>query len=254
MDSTGIQAELDVTSGSRLSALVTQRQRWAELGVVVLIAVAPLTLSAFTSLVYPKTGSGFAAGYSLPGGSLRLAAGLLHQISSLLLVFFLLTRRGQTLKSLGLTFDRWTDWPIGLGLALAGPFLSAILSIVVRSASLAITSHPAEMRDASVIFAGIPTGWFVFYALTAAVFEETIVRAYITSEMIALAAPVWLATLTSVVLQTSYHVYYGWGGALAVSGIFIVFGIYFAITRRLLPLILAHFFFDLLAILARHPH
>jgi uncharacterized protein len=253
MDSTGTQTELAIASESRLSLSITQRQRWAELGVVVLIAVAPLTLSAITSLVHPKVISSFAAGSGLSGGW-RLAAGLLHQISSLLLILYLLSRRGQTLKSLGLTFDRWTDWPIGLGLALVGPFLSAILSLVVRSVSLLVTGHPPDMRDASMIFAGIPTGWFVVYALTAAVFEETIVRAYITSEMIGLATPVWLATLISVVLQTSYHVYYGLGGAMALSGIFVVSGIYFAISRRLLPLILAHFLFDLLAILARHPH
>ena len=170
-----------------------------------------------------------------------------------MLVAYLLKRRGSGLKNLGLTFSRW-DWLKGLGLAFGGLFVSALISIFVHWFSVAVTGHPAESRNPKVIFAGIAPGWLVVYSFGAAIFEETIVRAYITTEMIALAFPVWAGTLMSITLQTSYHVYYGIGGAIAASGVFIVFGIYFATSRRLLPVILGHLFVDLWATWINHLH
>ncbi len=247
MDSAGTQSGVEEISQPQLQELqptIARGERWSELGLVFLIAVAPLILTASSYLLYPKTAR-FTPGFSV-------AARLLHEISALLLVLYFLKRRGSGVKSLGLVPARWTDPLQGLGLALAGVFVSAIFSIFVRSASTSITGQSAEMRDPRVIFAGITPGWFVIYSFGAAIFEETIVRAYVTSELIALACPVWLATLTSIALQTSYHLYYGWGGALALSGVFAVFGIYFAKSRRLLPVILGHLFVDLWAIWANH--
>lgn len=242
MDSVAAQPKVETVPEFQSLPVIAPGQRWVELCLVILIAIAPLILNAVVALLYPRSGprSGFSP-------ALRVASVLLHEVSSLFLVVYLLHRRGESLRTLGLAFNRWTDIFRGLGLTLGGLFLSAILSMIVRSSSMALTGHPAEMRDPRVIFAGLSTSGFVVYSCGAAVFEETIVRAYLTAELIALAAPVWLATLTSIVLQTSYHVYYGLGGALALSGVFIVFGIYFANTRRLLPVILGHLFMDLWA-------
>ena len=246
MDSTGTQPAIEAIPESQSPAAIARWQRWTELGLVVLIAIAPITLATTAYLFYPTAGFAFT--------KFGIASGLLHEISSLLLVFYLLKRRGNSLKYLGLTFDHWTDVLKGLGLALGGVFLSAVMSVFARSISTTVTGHPAEMRDPRVIFAAIAPGWLAIYSLAAAIFEETIVRAYITTEMIALSFPVWLATVASIILQTSYHVYYGLGGAMAVSGIFIAFGIYFASSRRLLPVILGHLFVDLWATWVNHFH
>jgi membrane protease YdiL (CAAX protease family) len=92
------------------------------------------------------------------------------------------------------------------------------------------------------------------YAISAGIFEETLVRGYLMTEMIALGKPVWLATIASIVLQTSYHVYYGFAGALSISGLFIVFAVYFAFSRRLGPVILAHSCWDVAVTLSRLHH
>jgi hypothetical protein len=247
MESSGAQAVLESTPESQRTPAVPQRHRWSELGLVVLIAIVPLIGSALGSLLYPRAGS------SLPR-PWRTTTALLHEISSLLLVFYFLARRGEGLKSLGLKLDRWTDLLKALGLALAGLILSAVLYAIVRSTTPAITGHAADVRDPKIIFAGMTLSWAVIYSTSSAVFEEIVVRGFVTSEMIALTCPVWLATLVSIALQTSYHVYYGVAGALGISGIFIVFGIYFARSRRLLPVILGHLFFDLWALWANFHH
>jgi membrane protease YdiL (CAAX protease family) len=53
----------------------------------------------------------------------------------------------------------------------------------------------------------------------------------------------------SVVVQFSYHLYYGWEGAIALSFQFLVFALYYAHSRRILPVIVAHGFFDIYAVL-----
>ena len=234
MGSAGTQPSIAVAPEPQLS--ITKRQRWIELGLVLLIAIVPLIEGAIVSLIYGTS----------PSSNLRIISGLLDEISCLLLLVYLLHRRGANLRSIGLDLSRWTDVLTGFGLAFAALLLSDIFSqFVYRAFSSA--GHTSNMRDARVIFAGISPWLSIAYTLSSSFFEETIVRGYLTCELVALACPLWLATLASIVVQTSYHLYYGWGGAFIVSGTFIVFGLYFAASRRLLPVILGHLFVDLVA-------
>ena len=79
-------------------------------------------------------------------------------------------------------------------------------------------------------------------------FEELIVRAYTMSEVMDLGGSRLLAILISVSLQMSYHFYQGVLRSIAIAATFTVFSIYFAKTRRIAPIILAHFCFDALAL------
>jgi len=242
MDSTGTQQGLEVSVESQDFSRQTDWRRWRELGLVILIAIAPATLAAFSSLFYPTSHGP----NTFPARNFGFSWGLLHQASSLLLVIYVLGRRGLSLRSLGLNFSRWIDLPVALGLAIAGFVLVAVISVIVRHYSS--SGQGLEMRDARTIFAGASPILLLIYSATSAVFEETVVRGYVTTELIGLAWPVWLASLASVLLQTSYHVYYGLGGALVVSGHFIVSALYFSISRRLLPVILGHLIVDFTAV------
>jgi membrane protease YdiL (CAAX protease family) len=79
-------------------------------------------------------------------------------------------------------------------------------------------------------------------------FEELIVRAYLMTEVRALTGSATLAAAISVALQTTYHLYYGWEGALSLAFQFLVFAIYYAKTRKATPVIVAHGAFDLLSL------
>ncbi len=83
------------------------------------------------------------------------------------------------------------------------------------------------------------------YSLLNPFFEELIVRAYLMTEVRALTGSWMLATALSVVVQFSYHLYYGWEGAIALSFLFLVFSIYYARTQRATPIIVAHGIFDI---------
>jgi membrane protease YdiL (CAAX protease family) len=80
-------------------------------------------------------------------------------------------------------------------------------------------------------------------------FEELIVRGYLMAEVIALGGSRNLAIIISVLVQVSYHIYQGLLRCVAVGAMFLVFSIYFSRTRKIGPVILAHFWSDAWALM-----
>ena len=72
-------------------------------------------------------------------------------------------------------------------------------------------------------------------------------RAYVMTEIKELTGSNMMAIVSSVLLQASYHLYYGWIGALSIAFPFFVFvfAIYYARSRRAVPIIFGHAVFDL---------
>ena len=243
MDSTGTQQAIALAPEVQNPPAITPQQRWIELGLVLLIAIVPAIFSALIQLFYPTTGPPV-----LP--NLRMVLGLLRQISALLLLIYFLSRRGASLRSIGFDWSGWGEILVAFGLAMTALMLTAILSLFVYW--FGPHDFAADIRSPRVIFAGISPWLLLLYSASSSLFEETVVRGFFTTELVGLAIPLWLATLSSVVLQTSYHLYYGFGGALIVSGSFIVFGMYFASSRKLLPVILGHLFVDIVAVWINH--
>jgi membrane protease YdiL (CAAX protease family) len=80
-------------------------------------------------------------------------------------------------------------------------------------------------------------------------FEELIVRAYLMTEVMELTGSSTLAVALSVGVQFSYHLYYGWVGAISLSFFFLVFALYYVRSSCALPVIVAHGFVDVYALL-----
>jgi membrane protease YdiL (CAAX protease family) len=93
-----------------------------------------------------------------------------------------------------------------------------------------------------------PTIAAVPFMLLNPFFEELIVRAYLMREIKALTGSTAMSVISSVVLQASYHLYYGWLGALAIACLFLVFAVYYARSGRAVPIVFAHAAFDLYAL------
>jgi membrane protease YdiL (CAAX protease family) len=73
------------------------------------------------------------------------------------------------------------------------------------------------------------------------------VRGFLMTEVAALAG-MPAAVVASTLVQTSYHLYQGVPNAIVVGSMFLVFSLYYAQTRRLLPVIVAHTLQDVLAL------
>jgi membrane protease YdiL (CAAX protease family) len=239
MPSPGVQPAIAESVQQTASIPVTSRHRWIDLGLVLLVGFAPLVASSFYALFLPIVGNARST-------NLRFATGLVQMAGVLTLCFTLLKRQGRSLKDIGFGFN-WLDVPKGIGLYILSYVMFAVSSGTIQFLYFKWMGSYLELRDPKVIFAGASTMLVIVYGLVAPFFEETLVRGYLMTELIALSRPVWLAATISVVLQGSYHLYYGFPGALTVSAGFAVLAIYFAISRRLWPVILAHFFWDLTA-------
>jgi len=85
-------------------------------------------------------------------------------------------------------------------------------------------------------------------------FEELIVRAYLISEVTMLTGSTTLAVVISVLLQTSYHLYQGVPNAIGLAFVFLMFSLYYVKTHRAWPIILAHMYSDVQAVVHYSQH
>ncbi len=173
----------------------------------------------------------------------RWIGGIVRELIGLLLLGYVLWRRKLRFKDLGLSWSKGT-LPTGFGVAavacasyLAGSFVTHRFFVSFLPFLHGGVTARALFSSSSVMI--------VPFFLLSPIFEELIVRAYLMTEVQALTGSWTLATFLSVAIQFSYHLYYGWEGALAVSFLFIVFSVYYARTRNATPIIIAHELFDL---------
>jgi membrane protease YdiL (CAAX protease family) len=160
------------------------------------------------------------------------------------LALLLLSRTGQRPAGFGLTRP-WASrdlWP-GIGLAGAGIGVSFLASFLLL---------PLER---SSLFNNIPIGhvphYYVVYGIaisaTTAITEETLVSGYLLTRLEQLGwDPRW-ALVLSLILRTSYHVYYGLGFLLTIPTGYL-FTRSFQKHRRLARPIIAHFLYDAILI------
>lgn len=214
--------------------------RWFELALVLLVAVAASTLGSINI-----------ARADLPAShnpmSMRWVFGIIHEITSLLLLFYVLKRRHLGFRDLGLQWS-WRDLINGMWLACASLLSFWIGWFVVHRLFILAIGTPGRVHTAVQVL-GKPTLAAVPYFLLSPLFEELIVRVYLMTEVTELTGSATLAALASAAIQTSYHLYYGWSTALSMFFMFLAFSIFFAVWKKALPVIVAHELFDIFALI-----
>lgn len=173
--------------------------------------------------------------------------GIIQEVVSLALLWYVLSRRKAGLKDLGL---RWSIRDL-----LSGPVIAIVsygaywgtyhLLLAIHSAFLASSRFTPE-PSASY---GSLSPLYILLMLLNPFFEELIVRAYLMTEVHALTGSWILAAGLSTLLQTSYHIYYGLPVMTSLALGFLVFSIYYARKQRATPLIVAHGIFDIQGVL-----
>ena len=162
------------------------------------------------------------------------------------LALHLLTRTGQTPRLLGLVRPslRYDVWP-ALGL-MGASFGSEIVLGLIAAPFLA---HHSSLLSKTAV--GHVPAYYVIYGLaisaTTAVGEEVLVNGYLLVRLEQLGWSPRRAFVLSLILRTSYHVYYGIGFIFTVPfGYFVTRS--FQKNRRLTRPIVTHFLFDAILI------
>jgi membrane protease YdiL (CAAX protease family) len=168
-------------------------------------------------------------------------AGILNGLFPALLALVLLARRPGG-PGLGVGFDlqragRETAQGVGF-LALIG----------IPGLALVYVAHRLGL-NATIAVVNFPAVWYrVPYLLVSAAqngfLEEIVVVGYMLTRLRQIGWSNSRALAASAVLRGSYHLYQGFGGFLGNVVMGVIFGWWFQRTRRVLPLVVAHFLLD----------
>jgi membrane protease YdiL (CAAX protease family) len=217
-----------------------RRRRWFEVCLVLLVAFGGHILSALYLLLHGP-------GAAPQASSFKSAGHILQEVTALLLLGYVLSRRGLRFRSLGL---RWSLSDVGMGLCVTAASYAAygVGYMLVLTVHHLVYGSWADGPTPTDLFAH-PSLMEVPLALLNPFFEELIVRAYLMTEVIELTGSGTLAVVLSVFAQFSYHLYYGWGGAISVAFFFLALALYYVRSRRALPVIVAHGLSDIYALI-----
>ena len=167
---------------------------------------------------------------------------ILHATASLGVLAYVLFRQGRRLRQLGLTAE-WRDIPATIALTC----LAFLPAIAISKSFYGYLHSGALSHPLASFVGGMKLGPLLIVALLfSAALEELIVRAYLMTEIAALTGRMELAVLASTILQTIYHLHQGIPEALFSGCAFLIASIYYASTRRITPVILSHFLYNLL--------
>jgi hypothetical protein len=155
---------------------------------------------------------------------------------------YLLWRAGVRLRQVGLDRTRpGRDLAGGAGLAALIGIPGLGFYLVARALGANLTVVPTALDH-----------WWQFLTLPLSAFgnawaEEVLVVGYLITRLRQLGLRENSSLLVSAVLRGSYHLYQGFGGFVGNVVMGLVFGRVWQRTGRLWPLVLAHFFIDLVA-------
>nr|WP_246320496.1 CPBP family intramembrane glutamic endopeptidase [Paenibacillus qinlingensis] len=154
-------------------------------------------------------------------------------------------KQGRDYKDIGFEFQK-TDILHGILLFL-GIYITYIIALTI-SPNFGQTPKNIDFLKTNISI------FYILFIIINPFFEELIVRAYIITESKYLLKNEEISVLISTVIQTSYHLYQGLIPALYAGIMFFVFSIYFVKSRRIVPVILVHLFFDFIAMLELGNH
>ena len=175
--------------------------------------------------------------------------GLIYELLALAVMAYVLSRQEQSLNQIGFSFS-WKDIPISLLLIVISyiAFYVCYIAIFYGYYFMVGRALVQPAKTQTYLDVGVTIGTILFVILNP-LYEELIARAYIISEVKYLTGSGILAVLVSVVVQSLYHLYQGIPTAIALGAMFMVLSIYYLRYKRIMPVILAHLYFDLFALL-----
>ena len=221
----------------------SDRELWAETGIVLLLFLAPNLYGAVASQFWPDR-------YGVTSSLDSSLAYMASHAGYVGLVVYLIWRSGESWSAFGLVPPKWIVDP-SVGLAFWG-VASGIRIVCFRFLyGLIQPGFRASSQDASgmpPIPAGfVEIGVFVAFVACTAFSEELVMRAYLIPRFEQLLGSGTKSVCLSACLFASYHVYQGVDGTVSALLYGLVFGFLFCCYRRIWPLAIAHTITNLLA-------
>jgi membrane protease YdiL (CAAX protease family) len=241
--------DLTPPSQAVISATINQpASRWTcvrrlqHLGIVLAVSLAhPIVGSTYVLLGGTSSTSPMQQDY-------RLIGGLVSETTSLLLLWYVMSKQGKSWGDIGWKV-RFADVPGAIGLFIAALVVPAFVSTPAQYVYWALSGHSLAPKSLHPILGFGISFLSIAFACVNPFFEELIVRGYTMSEIMRAGATSGVAIIVSVAVQMSYHLYQGLAHAIALTAVFTIFSVYYAQTRNIVPVVLAHLLLDVTAVL-----
>ncbi len=216
--------------------------RLVDLAMLVLIAFVPdIMISTYMFLSGDHLSANRPSGFQDIFGSVQ-------NLAMIAFMIYLLARQGRKLSDIGCSFS-WSDILIAVGLFGAQYLLVAIVNRVAQYGYYIIIGKLPDISPRNIEFVTQNRSlWAVLPLVIGSAYEELLVRGYVMSEIKYLWGRWDLAVILSVLLQLSYHTYQGMGALILCFATFLVFALYYAKSRRLTPVIMAHVFVNVFSL------
>lgn len=172
--------------------------------------------------------------------SYQLAGIVFPLVPALLAIYLLGLTYGKGGRTIGFDLRKpFTDgWHALLGLAVIG-----VGGIGVYAAGRALqVSTKVEPANLAAHWWTVPV--YLGLAWMNGMLEEVVMIGYLFTRLREKAWPWWGIIVGSALLRATYHLYQGWGGFAGNLIMGVIFGLYYARTKRVLPLVLVHFLID----------
>lgn len=207
----------------------------SEFVIVIVVALAWPIVSSTVHLLAPNTVVHFS--------DRSLCFTIAYELAILAFLGSILSIRGWKLSAFNLEFSV-SSVLLGGALVLASYFCYVVAYVLIAIlVPNIVAGHGVEMEVGHVSPVVV-----LILAIVNATFEEGIVIGYVFAALGNSKSTRFLIIL-SVLLRTSYHLYQGPAGIIAIATMGLLFAAYYARWKRLGPLIVAHSFMDVLGLL-----
>lgn len=221
---------------------------WEEIALVLALSLLPsLVYSVLNLIEIPVIKGTSVALY--PQQDLPLVqvlqrfARAIFDIAPFWLVLYLIRRGREELTDFGLDTGRLRrEIPVGL---IAGTVLSALAALPYLAAVYFGIQRQVIGAAPSKFWWGLPL--FVLGAAGAGLVEEGVMVGFLIPRLKQSGMSTKWAVIASAAFRGGYHLYQGWGGFIGNFVFGLLFGAVYVRYRRVWPLIIAHFWIDVLA-------
>ncbi len=173
---------------------------------------------------------------------------IISNLAAIFLLIYILFRQERNIFDLGFSWV-WKDLIYSILIAAIAFFMCGLSWLGIEyihsfwsQESLRIIPNNLEILQSGITF------WSITAMVVNPFYEELILRAFTITEVKNITNNHILAFLLSVILQSTYHLYQGFLSAVFLIPMFIIFSLYYMKWGRIMPVILAHMYFDLMSL------